>query len=318
MKDKFGRKIDYVRISLTDKCNLRCVYCMPDDVKFEKNYINNDLSFDDYKFIIKGLADIGITKVRFTGGEPLLYPKLLELIKYTYLAGIDDIAITTNGIGLYEIASELRCNGLSTVNISMDSLKEYKFKEITRYGQLINVLKSINKCLRLGIKVKINCVLIDGFNDDEIIDFITLTMNYPIDVRFIELMPLGEAKKIYHSGYIDVVEAISNVEGLYRIKDEKKSVAKYYKLQNSKGRVGIITPMSCSFCSDCNRIRLTSDGFIKPCLHSKEEIDIKYYLNKPMIFREILKEIILGKPEKHYLVENQSTDTDKSMYQIGG
>lgn len=304
MKDKFGRKIDYVKISLTDKCNLRCVYCMPDDVKFEKNHINDDLSFDDYKFIIKALADIGITKVRFTGGEPLLYPKLLELVKYTYLVGIDDISITTNGIGLYEIASELRRNGLSTVNISINSLKEYKFKEITRYGQLTQVLKSINRCLSIGIKVKINCVLIDGFNYDEIIDFITLTMNYPIDVRFIELMPLGEAKKIYHSGHIDVIDALSNVDGLYRIKEEKSSAVMYYKLQNSKGKVGIINPMTCSFCSDCNRIKLTSNGFIKPCLYSKEEIDIKDYSNKPMIFREILKEILLEKPEKYYLGEN--------------
>lgn len=304
MKDKFGRKIDYVKISLTDKCNLRCVYCMPDDVKFEKNHINDDLSFDDYKFIIKALADLGITKVIFTGGEPLLYPKLLELVKYTYLVGIDDISITTNGIGLYEIASELRLNGLSTVNISINSLKEYKFKEITRYGQLTQVLKSINICLSIGIKVKINCVLIDGFNDDEIIDFITLTMNYPIDVRFIELIPLGEAKKIYNSGHIDVIDALSNVDGLYRIKEEKSGAVMYYKLQNSKGKVGIINPISCSFCSDCNRIRLTSNGFIKPCLYSKEEIDIKYYLNKPMIFREILKEILLEKPEKYYLGEN--------------
>lgn len=314
MKDKFGRKIDYVKISLTNKCNLRCVYCMPDDVKFEKNHVNDDLSFDDYKFIIKSLADIGITKIRFTGGEPLLYPKLLELVKYTYLVGIDEISITTNGIGLYEIAYELRSNGLSTVNISMDSLKEYKFKEITRYGQLTQVLKSINRCLSIGIKVKINCVLIDGFNDDEIIDFITLTMNYPIDVRFMELVPLGEAEKIYYSGYIDIVDAISNVDGLYRIKEEKKSGSRYYKLKNSKGKVEIITPMNCSFCSDCNHIILTSNGFIKPCLYSKEEVDIKYYLNKPMIFREILKEIILERTEKHYLFENQSTNIYKNMY----
>lgn len=318
MKDKFGRKIDYVRISLTDKCNLRCVYCMPDDVRFERNYINDDLGFDDYKFIIKMMADIGITKVRFTGGEPLLYPKLIELVKYTYNSGIEDIAITTNGMGLYEIASELRRSGLTTVNISIDSLKEYKFKEITRYGKLTEVLKSINKCLSLGIKVKINCVLINGFNDDEIIDFITLTMNFPIDVRFIELMPLGEAKGIYNSGYIDVVNVISNIDGLYRVKDNEKSVAKYYKLANAKGRVGVITPMSCSFCSECNRIRITSNGCIKPCLHSKEEIDIKYYINKPMIFKEVLKEIILGKPEKHHLLEKKSTDTHRSMYQIGG
>lgn len=292
MKEKFRQKVDYVIILLTDKCNLRCVYCMIDDIKFEKSYTDDELSFDDYKFFIKSLADIGVRKIRFAGGEPLLYPKLIELIKYSYLAGIDDIEISTNGIGLYEIASDLKHNGLTTVEIVISSLKEYKFKEITRGGQLTNVLKSINKCLSVGIKVKINCILIDGFNYDEIMDFITLTMNHYIDVNFSELTSLKYMKKIEQNMYIDIIDIISSIDGLYRIKDEQDNIIRYYKLENSKGRVGIITPMICSRYSEYNCISLTSNGFIKRCIYSKEELDIKYYLNKPMIFREILKETI--------------------------
>lgn len=319
MVDKYGRNINYVRISLTDKCNLRCIYCMPSDVEFEKNYINDVLSLNDYKFIIKGMSELGINKVRFTGGEPLLYPNLVDLIRYTYEeCRIDDIGITTNGIGLHEVAYELYQNGLKSVNISMDSLKEYKYKSITRGGDLKDVLKSIHKCLSLGIKVKVNCVVIKGFNDDEILDFMLMTKFYPIDIRFIELMPLGEASKVYKKGYFNIGQMIDSVDELYKVSSNKKSAAQYYKYDGAKGRVGIITPMSCSFCSECNRIRVTANGNIKLCLHSKEEIDIKYYLNKPLIFREIMREMILEKPEKHYLNENQCSDTNRRMYQIGG
>jgi cyclic pyranopterin phosphate synthase len=280
--------------------------------------INNTLSLHDYKFIINGLAQVGISKIRFTGGEPLLYPNLIELIKYTrFECNINDIAITTNGIGLDEIASELKQSGLKTVNISLDSLKSYKYKSITRGGNLTDVLKSINVCLSLGIKVKINCVVINGFNDDEIYDFINMTNYYPIDVRFIELMPLGEGKYFYEDGYFNITNFINKIDGISKMEDEIGSTAKLYKLDYAKGRVGIITPLSCSFCNTCNRIRVTSNGKIKPCLHSNEEIDIRFYLNKPMIFKEVLKESIYKKPAKHNLLENNLSETDRSMYKIG-
>lgn len=319
MKDNYGRNINYVRISLTNKCNLRCVYCMPSEEQNEMKYFDEELSFEDYKFIIKSLSELGITKVRFTGGEPLLYPYLKELIKFTYEeCKVNDIAITTNGIGLASVARELKSYGLTKVNISLDSLKEFKYKSITRGGELKYVLDSITTCVKLGIDVKVNCVVIDGFNEDEIMDFITLTSNYPIDVRFIELMPLGEGAKLYQYGFINIKKLTENINGLCKIDTVEKSTAEYYKLRGAKGRVGIITPLSCSFCSDCNRIRITSNGKIKLCLHSNEEIDIKYYLNKPMIFREVIKEIILKKPERHYLNENESSDTDRRMFEIGG
>ncbi len=319
MLDGYERNIDYARISLTDKCNLRCVYCMPEDKVYENNLINHTLSFNDYKFIINGLSQVGIKKIKFTGGEPLLYPHLIELIKYAhYECNIDDISITTNGIGLNEIAYELKRSGLKSVNISLDSLKSYKYKSITRGGNLTDVLKSINRCLELGIKVKINCVVIKRFNDDEVYDFIEMANYYPIDVRFIELMPLGEGEYFYENGYFNISKLINDIDELYKIEDEKGSTARLYQAKYAKGRIGIITPISCQFCNTCNRIRITSDGKIKLCLHSNEETDIRYYLNKPMIFKEVLKEIILKKPDKHNLLESNSSDTYRQMYEIGG
>ena len=319
MLDGYERNIDYARISLTDKCNLRCVYCMPEDKVYENNLINDTLSFNDYKFIINGLSQVGIKKIKFTGGEPLLYPHLIELIKYAhYECNIDDISITTNGIGLNEIAYELKRRGLKSVNISLDSLKSYKYKSITRGGNLTDVLKSINRCLELGIKVKINCVVIKRFNDDEVYDFIEMANYYPIDVRFIELMPLGEGEYFYENGYFNISNFINDIDELYKIEDEKGSTARLYQAKYAKGRIGIITPISCQFCNTCNRIRITSDGKIKLCLHSNEETDIRYYLNKPMIFKEVLKEIIIKKPDKHNLLENNSSDTYRQMYEIGG
>ena len=319
MLDGYERNIDYARISLTDKCNLRCVYCMPEDKVYENNLINDTLSFNDYKFIINGLSQVGIKKIKFTGGEPLLYPHLIELIKYAhYECNIDDISITTNGIGLNEIAYELKRSGLKSVNISLDSLKSYKYKSITRGGNLTDVLKSINRCLELGIKVKINCVVIKRFNDDEVYDFIEMANYYPIDVRFIELMPLGEGEYFYENGYFNISNFINDIDELYKIEDEKGSTARLYQAKYAKGRIGIITPISCQFCNTCNRIRITSDGKIKLCLHSNEETDIMYYLNKPMIFKEVLKEIILKKPDKHNLLESNSSDTYRQMYEIGG
>lgn len=317
MIDKYNREIDYLRISLTDNCNLRCIYCMPNDENF--NCINKILSFDDYKFIIKCFSKIGIKKIRFTGGEPLLYENLDKLIKYTKdECGIEDICMTTNAIGLYDKIENLKNNGLKKINISIDSLNENKYKKITRGGDLKEVLKALNKCIDLNLKVKVNCVLIKGLNDDELYDFINIAKYKNIDVRFIELMPLGEGIKMFDKGYINLKETLDKIDILKTTKYKEKSVASYYKIDNSNGRIGIITPMSCSFCNNCNRVRVTSNGSIKLCLHSSEEIDIKPYLSDGNKLLNVLKEVIYIKPEKHNLVENKKSDTKRNMYQIGG
>lgn len=302
MKDKLGRNINYAHIALTDKCNLRCVYCMPAHIEFKRNYINDELSLNDYKFIIKGLSELGITKICFTGGEPLLYPHLNELIKFTYEeCNIHDISLTTNGIGLVQRAKELRECGLNTVKISLDSLKSYKYKSITNGGDINHVLNSITTCIKLGFDVKINCVVINNFNNDEINDFISMTNFYPIDVRFIELMPLGEGEKIYENSYFNIRECIENTDDIYKINYNENSTIEYYKYKNSKGRIGLITPLSCPFCSACNKIKVTEDGKIKSCLNCGQGVDIKYYLNRPMMFKEVVKEAILNKSQEYIL-----------------
>ena len=317
MIDQFNREIDYLRISLTDKCNLRCIYCMPEDV--ENNYKINQMNVEEYKTIIRVFSKAGIKKIRFTGGEPLVYKHLEELLEFTKtICNIENICMTTNGIGLLEKIEDLTKKGLNSINISLDSLNEYKYKQITGGGNLNKVLKSLEKCIDLGLKVKINCVLIKGINDDELNDFINLAKKKDIDIRFIELMPLGEGIKFFQDGYINLNETLAKFRNLDPIKVNEKSVAQYYKIENSKGRIGIITPMSCSFCESCNRIRLTSNGSIKLCLHSNEEISIKEYLKDENKFLEFINKIIYNKPEKHNIIKNEKSDTKRNMYQIGG
>ncbi len=302
MNDKIGRKINCARISLTDRCNLSCVYCKESSLQSDKRCINSNLTFENYKFIIKGLSDIGITKFEFVGGEPLLYPNLKELIKFTYKeCNIDNIAINTNGIGLATIVRELKGYGLSEVNIRLDSLKEYKYKTISGDGELKYVLDSIMTCVKLGIKVKIDCMPINRFNDDELLDFIALITNYPVEIRFIELIPIDRLKELYETGYFDLKGFIEEIEEIYRINNPQDSIGEYYTFSGARGKISIINPLRDCSCSICNMIEITTSGTVKLCSLSQEEKDINFYLNKPMMFREILKEIIMEKPERFYL-----------------
>ena len=229
MKDKYGREIDYLRISLTDKCNLRCAYCMEKD---HNDFIHNDklMTLDEILRVVKECASIGIKKVRLTGGEPLVREGIVDLIKnINKIPEIEEICLTTNGILLGDKVKELSENGLKRVNISLDTLKEDRFKEITRIGTLDKVLYSIEKCLENNVKVKINTVILEDFNKDEILDLINLACENPIDLRFIELMPIGEGKKF---------KGVTNSEILEIIKKEKKvlSDGKTLRLNGQIGR----------------------------------------------------------------------------------
>ncbi len=319
MIDKYGRKIDYVRISITDRCNFRCQYCMPETGIEKKNH-NEILRFEEIITLIKTLTKLGVKKIRFTGGEPLVAKNITELIyKTSQIEGIEDIAITTNGSLLEDMAEELFKTGLKRVNISLDTLNEEKFKNITRGGDLKKVLRGIEKCISIGMKqVKINTVLIKGFNDDEVNDLISLTKDKPISVRFIELMPIGEGKKYYDNGIITANEIIEKLEELIPVKTNKVSTAVLYKKKDYQGTIGFITPLSCKFCEECNRIRVTSTGTIKPCLHSEEETDIKPFLYNEIKLYEELKNTIFNKPKEHFLNEEKDTRTFRKMNQIGG
>ena len=323
MKDKYNREIDYLRISLTDKCNLRCIYCMDDK---DNTFFNEEdkLTKDEICKVVRICSKLGIKKIRLTGGEPLVRKDIIDLLEgINNVQGIEEIYMTTNGILLEDKVEILKKFGLNGVNISLDSLKSDMFNKLTRVGDLKKVLNSIDKCLENKIKVKINTVIIKGMNEDEILDFVNLTLEKNIDVRFIELMPIGvgskfkgisndEIRKLINENYKDIEEVK---------KDDNGGPATYIKLKNAKGKVGFISAISNCFCEECNRIRLTSEGFLKQCLHYKYGVDLKKLLRNNVSEEEILniiKDTIYNKPEKHLFMKKSKDKELKFMNQIGG
>lgn len=323
MLDKHGRNINYLRVSVTDRCNYRCIYCMPEEGT-DKVEHSDILRYEDILKIVKASAYLGINKIRYTGGEPLILKGIDKLIYETSkISSINDIAITTNGSLLKDMADDLKAAGLKRVNISLDTLDSEKFKKITRGGNINNVLGAIEKCISIGLApVKINSVVIKGINDDEISDLIHLADEYPIEVRFIELMPIGEGTKFFSTGGAvtseEIIESFPQLISMQSSNMLQGSTAKRYKKANAIGNVGFISPMSCKFCSNCNRIRLTSVGTIKPCLHSDSEIDLKKCLQSEMGLLAALKNAIYEKPKGHFLETDKKSRTHKKMYEIGG
>lgn len=323
MKDKFGREIDYLRVSVTDNCNLRCIYCMNEK---DNTFLKNDEKLTDneiYK-IVSQSAKLGIKKIRITGGEPLVRPGVVDLIgRINNIEGIEEIYLTTNGIMLYDMLEQLSINGLKGVNISLDSLKDSRFNKLTRIGHLDKVLKAIDKALELGIKVKLNTVIVNDINKDEIIDFVNLTREKNIDVRFIELMPIGVA--VNYKGLTNeevkniIIENYSDFE--YVKRGKSGGPANYIKITGAKGKVGFISAMSNCFCEECNRIRLTPEGFLKQCLNFDYGVDLKALLRNGISDEELkstISENIYNKPEKHLFLQSNNHKEIKFMNQIGG
>ncbi|MDU2491440.1 MAG: GTP 3',8-cyclase MoaA [Clostridium celatum] len=323
MKDKFGREIDYLRVSVTDKCNLRCIYCMDEK---DNTFLKNDekLTDDEIYRIVKESSELGIKKVRITGGEPLVKPNLVNLIgRINSISGVEEIYLTTNGILLADMIDELALNGLKGVNISLDSLNEERFNKLTRLGKLNKVLEAIDKAIDLGIKVKLNTVIVNDINKDEIIDFVNITKEKNIDVRFIELMPIGVAINYKGATNEEVLKIISENYSDYEEVARSKSggPASYIKLKDAKGKIGFISAISNCFCEECNRIRLTPEGFLKQCLHFDYGIDLKNKLRAGISDEELRKLIydnIYEKPEKHLFLEKSDHKEIKFMNQIGG
>lgn len=318
MLDSFGRSINYLRISLTDRCNLRCQYCMPEKGLKNKVTHKDILTIEEVYHLIKEFVDLGIDKIRFTGGEPLIRKGIIDLIeKVNTLEGVKDLTITTNGLLLKDMAKSLKKAGIHRVNISLDTLNKDKYSEITRGGDLSRVLEGIEEGIRVGLTpIKINTVLIGGFNENEIEDLVNLTRR-GIDVRFIELMPIGEAMYFAKDKFVSNSRVLETIRDLVPVeREDKSSPAVYYKLPDAKGRVGIINPVSCKFCDNCNRVRLTSTGKLKTCLHSNKEIDLKVAIRKQENIKEIIKKGILSKEESHHLEEGKYTY--RNMNQIGG
>jgi molybdenum cofactor biosynthesis protein A len=272
------------------------------------------LSLEEIVEIVKVAAKNGITKIRLTGGEPLVRHGFVHLCKeISKIEQIEDIAITTNGVHLKNMADDLFENKVKRINFSLDTLVKEKYNDITRRNDFEKTMESLFYAIEKGFKVKLNVVLIGGFNDDEIENFVKLANDYDLEVRFIELMQIGETANWSKDKFVSnkiVLEKVPKLEF-----DGVSGVAKIYKIKGQKGKIGLISPISCSFCSDCNRIRLTSDGKLKPCLHSKDEINLKGLSGEEL--EEVFKRGIFDKPEKHHLEDGKS-ESARDMNKIGG
>lgn len=299
MTDSFGRKIEYLRLSVTKRCPLRCVYC-----KGEENKTENELSASEIEKIVRAFAVLGITKVRLTGGEPLMRNDILDIAKRIVKTdGIEKLAITTNGIRLKKYARGLKENGVSAVNISLDTLDREKYKSLTGCDCSESVLEGIEEALKCGFsQIRINSVLIRGQNDDDAESLILLAKDRKIDVRFIELMPFsdtGENEKLIVKGE-EILRRFLYLQPITsKNPNGEKSVAKYYTADGFQGRIGFINPISEQFCSECNRIRVLCDGKIRPCLGSETEFDISDSLDDEEKLIEKVREAIMAKPKGH-------------------
>ena len=317
MKDSFGREITYMRMSVTELCDLRCRYCMPADGICKKTH-EQMLTEDEMIDAVRAAASLGVRKLRITGGEPLVKKNILSICERSAsVEGIEEVDITTNGTALPKFARPLKEAGIKRLNISLDTLNAEKYRYITRVGKLEDALRGLEAALETGFeKIKLNAVLIGGFNDNEIPALAQLTEKYPLDMRFIELMPMVDSGDFGKEAFIPYTVVTEKLPELVPVQADG-GVAKLYKLPGAKGNVGLISPVSAHFCKECSRIRLTADGKIKPCLHSEAEFPIKGLEYEEM--KKQFEKAILNKPQWHGLLDavNRS-QAGRNMNEIGG
>lgn len=317
MRDNYNREINYMRVSVTELCNLRCRYCMPEEGVAKKAH-EDMMTAEETVMAVEAAARLGISKIRITGGEPLVKRGIVKLCRaIADIPGIREVCVTTNGVLLPRFAKELRDAGVSRLNISLDTLDPEKYRYITRIGQLEDAMAGIRAAEEAGFdKLKINTVLMGGFNDDEIPDFVSLTREKPVEVRFIELMPIGGGIGFDKARFVSCDTVLDRVPELVSLEKEE-GVARLYKLPGAAGRVGLIRPISCEFCESCNKIRLTADGRLKPCLHSDQEISLRGLDGGQM--EGLLRDAILDKPQKREEINAESpSKAGRDMNQIGG
>ena len=317
MIDTFGREINYLRISLTDKCNLRCRYCMPEEGVCKRSH-QEMMSEDEVVTAVEVAASLGIRKIRLTGGEPLVKKNIVSICRrVAKVPGIREICLTTNGILLPQLGKELRQAGVNRINLSLDTLDPEKYAYITRIGRLEQFRAGLQAALEAGFdKVKINAVLIGGFNENEIEDLAALTMEYPVDMRFIELMPIQDHDEFGQEAYVPYSRVLEKLPDAVAVPKDG-GVAKLYRLPGAKGNIGLISPVSAHFCGECNRLRLTADGKLKPCLHAPEEYSIKGLDRAAM--QAVFEQAIRNKPAWHGDLDalNRSK-AGRNMNEIGG
>jgi len=346
LRDGFNRPINYLRISVTDRCNFRCFYCMPrEGVPFKSH--SEILTYEEMALVVRAAADLGISKVRLTGGEPLVRYGIVDFVRMlAEIPGIDDLAMTTNGALLAQHALALKEAGLRRVNVSLDTLNSERFARITGVAAFDKVLAGIEAAETVGLTpVKINVVAMRGVNDDEIVDFARLTLNRNWNVRFIELMPLGSAPMNSSDGYLSVQEIKEIIRTLGSLEphlpahvagelsgggcqevpsapihSDGNGPARYYRLSGAIGTIGFISPVSEHFCFSCNRLRLTSDGRLRPCLLWDYEMDIRTRLRSGATLdhiRQMLVDAAASKPKGHRLEERLAPE-GRTMSEIGG
>ena len=315
MKDGFGRTIDYLRISVTDLCNFRCIYCMgAEGVK--KCEHRDVLSLEEIAEIAQAAVDCGIRKFRLTGGEPLVRRGILSLVQaLRAIDGVEELTLTTNGSLLPELAGPLREAGLDRLNISLDTLDPVRFAEITRCGSLQTVLKGLEAAEQAGFQnTKLDCVLLGELNTDEIPKLAQLSLEKPLSVRFIELMPMGVCTAMPRERFVSADCVLAALPALIPL--GMQGVAELYRLPGAKGTVGLIRALSHNFCQSCNRLRLTADGKLKPCLHSAAEIPVRGLHGEAL--RQAILETAAAKPAGHELLSRGCSGTTREMHEIGG
>lgn len=324
MIDSHGRKIDYMRISITDRCNLRCQYCMPEEIKSMEH--SEILRFEELLELCSHAVTLGITKFKVTGGEPLVRKGCLSFLRsLKSIPGVKQVTLTTNGVLLKEVLPELEAIGIDGINISLDTLSPDTYEKMTQRKEFTGVLDSIIAAQASKIRTKINCVLLKGINDHEFFDLIHLAKDYQLDVRFIEIMPIGYGKGFEGFDKKDLLEKIAEKYPDYQVEHQihGNGPASYVKIPGFKGCIGFIDAIHGKFCDQCNRIRLTSDGILKLCLYYENGLDLKKILRSGASSEELLeamKSIIYKKPAEHqfHLTAKEGTEELKNMSQIGG
>jgi cyclic pyranopterin phosphate synthase len=324
MRDQYGREIHDLRVSLTDRCNLRCVYCMPEEMTFKPG--DEILTDDEILVIIRVAADLGVRKIRLTGGEPTVRPNLVELVgRIAGVPGIQDIAMTTNGVRLSRLAAPLAARGLRRINVSLDSLDREKYRRITRWGNLDDVLAGIEAALAAGLRpVKINAVVVRGFNEDDVVDLARLTLRHDYTVRFIEMMPFGSVAGFQTNAYVPSAETVARIEAalgpLRPLDTSGYDPARTYRLDGAAGTLGFISSVSQPFCAQCGRLRLTAEGRLRLCLLRDDEADLRTPLRAGASFDEIrerFRAAAYRKPWGHGLARGV-IPRRRVMSQIGG
>ncbi len=322
LSDSFQRPINYLRISVTDRCNLRCVYCMPEQGVALMPH-GEILRYEEILQVAQAAAAVGINKLRVTGGEPLVRSELTELVRMlSGVAGIDDIALTTNGVLLSQHAAPLKEAGLRRVNVSLDTLDGDRYARITRHGRLEDVLDGIAAAKDAGLEpVKINVVVMEGTNDDEVLEFARLTVDEGWHVRFIELMPFNSDNHLSFVATSEIMERLLAVGPLEPcLHSHGNGPAKYFRFPQATGTVGFISPITEHFCFNCNRLRLTADGKLRPCLLSDYEVDLKTPLRSGASLdelMELIRQAVAAKPRGHQLAKGVRPKK-RAMRQVGG